>query len=488
LPVSPGLGWALVLASLAAVTGVILSLMHLELIGGAVAVAGLFPVAVAVDGILMQGLLLGPCTVTAIVHLLGYSVGPLGQYYWSTLGVTSYVPMGMAMAQWGAFVGLLSYLTLFVIVFEVASRIRLERDRRPPDSQSTWDTFGIMLLALAAAMVAFGYATGATRRIGFPGAAALSPLIVGIATALTPVHQIVFFFLAFSAAKHRSLWRASLWFLSLGLYGLFFSLEGSRGTILTAVMYSSLGLVYGGVSRRAVLAGLALTVALSLPILAVVTEYRAYPTYNASYAQGFGARIKQFIRAGRNYFGGSTSTPGGVMDGYFAGMAAFTVDRVMLLTPETIPYAGFENLERARLIWTPRFINPDKDMILDGNEMSLRYGVGEPDTGTSYYLPTVGEGYRRFGWAGIPLLYALAAVLYGSVAGFAWRRRGRREWAMILLFVTLGAAGAWSSTLLSLAYWAGWVFPKFVICFLALGAIQDWQLHKVSQRFRRSFQ
>jgi len=218
---------------------------------------------------------------------------------------------------------------------------------------------------------------------------------------------------------------------------------------------------------------LAFTTVLVIPLIAVVVEYRSYPAYSAAYDEGFLPRVEAFVTAGRNFFVGDTESPWSTTDFIIYGTTVFGVDQVILQTPRSIPYAGFEDLERAALIWTPMMLNPDKEGVQDANEVAGRYGLGTPGARSFVYMPTVGEGYRRFGWIGVPVVYFLAAVLYGGVAAVAWKRRGRPAWAAVLMFVVIGAGGAWSSTILSLLYQAGWVIPKFIVFFLVVGVLVD---------------
>jgi hypothetical protein len=150
-------------------------------------------------------------------------------------------------------------------------------------------------------------------------------------------------------------------------------------------------------------------------------------------------------------------------------------------TPGRVPFAGFRDLERIAYIWLPKVIEPERPTLSDGNSIATEYGVGHDGVKSWVYTPTVGEGYRRFGWLGIPLVYGLVALVFGITAGACWSRRRQREWAALVVFCFLQAPFMWSSTILSLAYYALWVFPKFFIFFYGLRKLQD-----VVEGFRRS--
>jgi hypothetical protein len=194
--------------------------------------------------------------------------------------------------------------------------------------------------------------------------------------------------------------------------------------------------------------------------------------------------VAQFVSAGTNFYSGRTETPFSTLDSNFNAATAVAVDKVMILTPDVIAFQGFDDLQRALLIWIPRIVSAAKLSVQDGNEAAVRYGVGTLD-GTSFmYMPSVGEGYRRFGWAGVVIVYTLLGIVYGLSAGIAWRFRHRREWAAMLMFITIAAGGVWSSTILSLAYEALWVIPKYFVFFFVIRVMQDiaWRMRP---RFRR---
>ena len=89
-----------------------------------------------------------------------------------------------------------------------------------------------------------------------------------------------------------------------------------------------------------------------------------------------------------------------------------------------------------------------------------------------YFLQTEGLARTTATNAGfITGLYVVFTPILGLLA-FA-HRPPRSAWAAVLMFILIGAAGAWSSTILSLVYQAGWVIPKFILFFLAVGAVID---------------
>jgi hypothetical protein len=292
-----------------------------------------------------------------------------------------------------------------------------------------------------------------------------------IASAFSAVQEVVFLFLALTAARRRSGW-IGLWGVCLLSYCGYMFLEGNRGNAFIATLLSGLGLVLGGVSKKRVLLGLALGFGALVPLSSAVAYYRTQTTFTSRYDEGVAARVDAFGDAATELRG--RSEEGGIsqLEIFFQAVTAFTVDRIMDYTPDRVPYAGFSDLERAFYVWIPKMFLPDRPPLQEGNEVAITYGVGHSG-GSAVYTPTVGEGYRRFGWIGIPAVHAVAGIVYGSLTALCWARRRKREWAALLVFSVLQAPNAWSSTLLSIVYYAAWTFPKYAIFFYALRRVQD---------------
>jgi hypothetical protein len=85
----------------------------------------------------------------------------------------------------------------------------------------------------------------------------------------------------------------------------------------------------------------------------------------------------------------------------------------------------------------------------------------------------VGDGYRRFGWPGIVLVYAFSASLYAAVASVSYRLRRRREWMAMLIFTLISASEIMIHTFLTLFYVLLWVMPKYLGFFYLLRWTQD---------------
>lgn len=446
------------------IAGLLLTEAGMRIEGGAIAVLSLAPLLTSLDRRLFQGLLFGPLTLIYLYHALGYGIGPLWQVH--GLGWFTAIEDGFAPAQWGAVLGLVALALTFPKVFQAVLQRVADREGLheavAPDCR--WHSYGLLMLLVAVVLIGYGFATGAANRLdGQETPILISSITVGIQN----VHQVMFFFLGYSAARCRGRWMF-LWCAVLALYAMFFFLDGARGTVATAAILSGIGLVWGGVLRRRVLMAGMLAVTAFLPIAGVVLTYR---DFYADRPRTFSGRISGLMDAADDYFGTHTSLASFTAI-FTHNVTAQSVDRVFLLTPEAIPFAGMEDLDQVVLTFVPRFIWPDRPDPLNGNDLAILYGAALPDTSGSY-MPAVGEGYRRAGWIGVILLYAFSASIYGSVTALCWARRKDREWMAMLVFATYQSIGVWSASLLSNFNLALWVFPKYWILFWLLRRLQD---------------
>lgn len=444
--------------------GVVLNQAGLRLEGGSVAILGLAPVILDLDRHLFQGLLLGPLAFMYLYHALGYAIGPLWQLY--VFGWSDIIEDGFVAAQWGGVLGLVTFAVTFWKFFRAIPE-RMATTEGPQGRgtfDAHWHGYGGLILLTAAILIGYGFTTGAVNRLG---GQETSIETASIALGVQHIHQVMFFFLAYSAARRRGLWMI-LWLVSLTGYAVFFFLDGGRGTVAMAVILSGIGLVWGGVSPRKVVLVGAIALTVYLPITGVVLTYR---NYYADRPETFSKRIAGFLDAGA-YFFEERSSLADLGETFFRNITAQSVDRVFLLTPEVIPFAGLESLDQVVFTVVPRIIWPDRPDPLNGNDLAILFGAALPGT-TGSYMPAVGDGYRRGGWIGVVLLYMFSAAIYGSIVAVCWARRDHREWMAMLVLVMVLGTGLWSATLLSNFNLALWVFPKYLVLFWLLRRLQD---------------
>lgn len=260
-----------------------------------------------------------------------------------------------------------------------------------------------------------------------------------------------------------------LWIAVYFSYSLFFFLDGWRGTVAIAGLLSGVGWVAGGTSVRKVLAvGVAAGIAF-IPLSGVIHKYRnAFLNRPESLME----RWSGFVQSSQEFVTETSLEEYGMADIFLERITTFSVDRVFILTPREIPFAGLEGIENVLYSFVPRVVLPYRPELADGNELAIRYGAALPDT-TGSYMPAVGDGYRRFGWPGIVLVYAFSASLFGAVASVAYHLRSRREWMAMLVFTVISATEIMINTLQFHFYLLLWVLPKYLVFFYLLRWAQD---------------
>lgn len=457
---------------LLAISGVLVGafLEHLgfRIEGGAVPVLAIGPLFLALDRELFPGLLLGPLFFTYLFHFLGYGLGPLWQVH--VLGGFEEIEAGFVPAQWGGALGLWTYAIAFPLIFRISSRA-FERNGGRAESlpdQKRWETFTLALLALVVFIIVFGVLTGSANRLGNTGEVSVEEL--SVTAAVPAVGPVLFFFLGYLAVRRRGKWRL-LWLLTLVGYVAFYWLDGGRGAGAFAVLMSAMGYVWGGMTVRRVLGRLALFTLLFIPVSGIVLDYRdLVKSERLPGLTSFQKRINTFSQTVGNFSADfSLARASGV---FFRNVTAHAVDRVFLLTPQEIPFAGLEGIENIPSGLVPRIIDPDKPNLADGNDLAILYG-SQDKLGVGGYMPAVGDGYRRFGWLGVALLYVFSAAVYAPVLAWLWARRVRCEWLAMILVITVSSGEVFSTSVLRNFYFLLWIFPKYLLLIWLFGKLSE---------------
>jgi len=448
-----------------------LAALGFPLEGGATAVLGFSLVYVRMDRTLTPALLFGPSSYAYLWHALGYSIGPLAQRY--ILGEERFFEEGMIRAQWGAVLGLATYAFVYPKVFRaVVCRMGngKGKGRNEPPAGHKWDGYSVLLLAVSVLILFYDYVKSSGGR--FSGSVAdVSSLTVTIISSFWYAQIIVFLFLGFLAVKRRGWWIA-LAATAYVAYAVFQTLEGSRGPLVTSLLMLATGAVLAGYSRKKAFLALGLSAFLFIPLAGIVDYYRSTTRYS-TYEEGFLGRISAFSEAIQGLRTVEAEGSQIANRAFIYAISAITVDRVMVMTPDVIPYAGFSGLDAILYIYVPSIIYPDRPEISDGNIIAGVYGMGEGTKSVFYYTPAVGEGYRRFGWVGIPLLYGLSGIIFGAAIAICWTRRQKREWAAMLAFFLLEGPNIWAFTFNYMAYFILFYVPKYYVYFAVLGKLQD---------------
>lgn len=451
--------------------GVGLAALGLPLEGGAIAVLAFALVYVRMDRTLTPDLLIGPASFAFLWHALGYSIGPLAQRY--ILGEEFFIEEGMILAQWGAVLGLATYAVVYPKVFQaVVCRLGNRKGERQNASPAgyKWEGYAVSLLVISVLILFYGYVSGGSRRIGGLDTDA-STLTRTLISSFWYTQIIVFFFLGFLAVKRRGWWIA-LAAIAYVAYAGFQTLEGSRGPLVTSLLMLATGAVLAGFSRRKTLLALGLSAFILIPLAGFVDFYRSYTT-RSEYEEGFLERISAFSGAVQGLRTMEVEGSQIANRAFIYAISAITVDRVMVMTPDVIPYAGFENLDAIFYVYIPSLIYPDRPEISDGNIIAAIYGMGDGTKSTYFYTPSVGEGYRRFGWVGIPLLYGLSGIIFGATIAICWTKRQERAWAAMLAFFLLESPSVWGFTFNYMFYFILFYVPKYYVYFAVLSKLQD---------------
>lgn len=458
------------------VLGAVLVSVGARIDGGAVAVLSFAPLFWSLDRRYFSELYIGPFIMMYSFHFLGYAVSPLWQIH--VIGKLSAIEEGLAPAQWGGALGLAIIAAVFPPVFQQIVKRRAVRasDLSFGRHGSSWKTYSMLLLLVGVTVTGYGYFSGTSNRLN--GDANASTASTSFVSAFSSVFLVTFYFLAYFAARSRSSFWRRLWMLVLCGFATLYTLDGGRGIVVMAVLVSLIGLVSGGYSRRkatlALLAGLVVFV----PLAGVVDIYRSPATLNATTLSG---RLSGLRSALEDYAETSSSIAKST-EATATALTAMNVDGVFLKVPSLIPYSGLEGIGSAWHYLTPKLFrsNSDTPDLGDGNALAIEYGTNLSSKAIGNYMPTVGDGYRRFGWPGVAGLYILLSASYACAFALCWRNRDRCDFMAMFVFLLLQANQIWSQTLYSAIYTFAWFIPRSLLVFWVFGLIVHLRHHRAA--------
>jgi len=438
--------------------------------GGAIAVLGFAPLYFSIERRLFPGFFFGPLTFMYLYHAMGYGIGPLGQMF--LLESLTFDEQGFVPAQWGGVIGLTVFAIMFPRIFQGSLQTIRRRWNCPlPDKQGSfnWRGYTIFIMLTGIAIIGYDLVSDAASRLGGESEASIES--ASLVAAFYAVHQVMFFFLAYLAAKRGGRW-LSFWLVILVGYSIFFFLEGGRGNAVIAAVFSAMGFAWAGTSwRKLVLMG-SVAAIVFVPISGMVLTYRSY-FRDQVHREDFRGRVVGFLSAVEVTLDQSDRVVfETISEGFLSGITAKFVDQVFLQTPSSIPFAGLEGIENALWVVVPTVIFPDRPKLQDGNTLAIQYDQTKREDSKGWYMPAVGEGYRRGGWTGVVLLYVFSAFIFGPVLAICWARRANVVWMSMFVWLSLLATGIWSATMLS-NFWLFWAFPRQWVTF--------WGLHKLQK-------
>lgn len=418
------------------------------------AILSMAPLMMLLNVKLFPGFPIGPLTFMYLYHALGYAVGPLWQLY--ALGYLDRLsPAGFVPAQWGGVLGLFMIALLFPRAFAWAEQAFAPGDKKAALERepAKWSNYALLLIIAVFGSIAFGFVTGAGNRLGGLTATVLAASLFSLTR---PLQYPLFFFLGFQASQRKRNWQL-IWLVTWLTYSAFYFLDGGRGAAGYALIFSGIGFIYGGVSlRRVMILGLLFAIPF-IPLSQIVLDYRNQ--VSGRLGTSIDARMGAFSSSLDQFGERQTDDPYTSTAAFARGITAGFVDGVFLLTPRVIPFASFADIELIPYALTPKLINPNRPDLNDGNRLAIMYGGAMPGT-TGSYMPTVGDGYRRFGWPGVAGLYGLASIIFAIPIAIAWSRRGQRHWMAFFVFLIFQSGSIWSVTLITLATMALWIFLR----------------------------
>jgi hypothetical protein len=191
------------------------------------------------------------------------------------------------------------------------------------------------------------------------------------------------------------------------------------------------------------------------------------------YRHGILSRIAQFNNATISFYTDKANVKY-IFEPFVVAVTALTVDRVMVLTPSEIPFSGFNGMEALRNIYFPKFINPNRLDINDGNKVAEIYGIPPGTKNTYFYVTAVGEGYRRFGWVGVVLSYAFSGVFFGACFSFFSKFKNSAVSLSMLILIFLHSPGAWAFTYNYGIYFFFYTVPKYFLAFFIIYQISKY--------------
>ncbi|MBZ5558470.1 MAG: hypothetical protein LAO77_14460 [Acidobacteriia bacterium] len=435
--------------------------------GPALAIVGFAPLMIAIDQDLMPGFFIGPAGYMYLYHVLGWAVGPVGQLH--VTGTAEFFEHGFMLSQWAVVLGLMTFALIYPLVFRGVARWSDRHAVQTDESESDWQRYTLSLLLVAFLVMAYGVYVGVGDR-WLGNQLAFSVAQQTIFTAFGYVEQPMFFFLGYQAARRGGTSKA-LWLIVLVSHAIFSLTQGGRGLLVSAGVASAIGLVLGGVSRQKIIAVAALIAIPFVPLAGIVDAYRG--AYGAA-GQDFGQRLTALGDASSDFRRDVVTRNVQSSEVFLRRVTAEMADRVFEMTPSVFPFAGFESIENVPWVFVPSVLAPDRPNLSEGNQLALQYGAGAGEAGrVGFYMPTIGDAYRRFGWGGIPFFYAVASAGTAALAGLAWSRRRRRHWMAVLVLVTMQAPWITSATMIAMFWMLLWFFPKYVVFFWGVSAVQQ---------------
>ena len=255
---------------------------------------------------------------------------------------------------------------------------------------------------------------------GYFGAVAVNQSHFGFWTYLNLFPRFESFgFVLVPLVWHRSESIARIAFIPiLAAYFLVAFVSGSRGIVIFPIIFIVVGYFFFRHLRWVKLDRIGFLMIIAfLPFIVFIDAYRNTDAYRETRSTDIIGRLGAVDDA---LFRMSTldEKTGIQKSSYFtlgAALLGKSDQLIYQMTPNFIPHAGFDNFVAIYYTFAPTYLFPGKPFLLDSNMILWRYLDREDRVGRAISLPA--DGYRRFGWLGIPPVVAFFFWLYGFVSG-----------------------------------------------------------------------
>ena len=432
--------------------------------GSAIFLILIGPSYLFLDKYFLPRLFLGPFTYIYIYHLFGYSIGPLAQKYLLNFMVFNYE--GMIKAQYGAIIGLVTFFIVSVLIFTLLNKFFINKlDIKKKISEIELKHFTIILLLITLFQLIYSYKSGGIRRIGGDEIAEVSGITHSIINSFINVQYIVFFFLGYLAFIKKGKW-LYITFIFYFLYSFFYILEGNRGQLVVSFILLVSGFVWGGFPKSKLYLYIIIFIIIFIPLAGIIDVYRSVTSASA-YETGFISRITSiFESASSNKKEINSGTSTLIIAPFVYAVSAHTADLVFEKTPNQIPYAGFKNMLAPFYGFIPSFFKIERPDIDDGSYIAADYGNGLGKGSKSWeYTPSAAEGYRRFSWFGIILIYSINAFFFSTLFFICNFKSYNVIYLSMLIILILAAPGVWAFTFNYMFFYFMFVFTRYIILF-----------------------
>ena len=305
-----------------------------------------------------------------------------------------------------------------------------------------------------------GYVTGGSDRIRYGefSGSEFTPWTLFKMMPRFPIMYFVLLPLIFGMARTPG---RILLLASNGFFFLTMLLSGSRGQLLAPICLILIGWwSFCRVSRR-VVGLIAIMAFLAVPYIPLIALYRSTEAFNATSQVDWLGRFAAFGNIQESL--GDWDLEGLIQ---LTGESLNGVDdpQIFRRTPEEIPFAGWENIERLKHFWLPTVLAPEKQNLIDMNDIVRKYRDSETIFGAGITFTT--DMYRRFAWQGIVvgnlILGAFLGVFYRFI--FRWQR-GRYPVAgtlIVVYFISYFTSTPYRTLLETCWIWL-WEAPKHMI-------------------------